>query len=176
MIFCFKIQLCKLTYKMEDEGYVYIMSNNRYNGLLKIGRSINEPIIRVKQLSSQTGAIGKFKVEWSKMVNDSKLYEKILHYFFKKYQDEGEYFKISLVKAKKLAEFVSNSLLGLEEIISSSKDFHFVNLKDVYLLKSELNKLNSELEICTNDTDHFLLETQKEVILAGLFGISKSKD
>lgn len=79
----------------KSSEYVYIFSNSHYKGLLKIGRTTNNPEVRAYQLSKQTGAIGEFKKVWEKEVDDSIFYESLIHYLLENYHSQKEYFEIS---------------------------------------------------------------------------------
>ena len=89
-----------------EKGFVYILSNKEYTGKYKIGRSKENPIIRAKTLSKQTGALGEFKPEWSKEVPDMNIAELILHYKLSKYHYDKEFFEYDLEKLKKEGEKV----------------------------------------------------------------------
>ena len=64
-------------------GFVYIMSNPAFPGLLKIGRSRKDPTIdRVNELSLSVGVPQPFKVEYSAFVENNELLETlVLDYF-----------------------------------------------------------------------------------------------
>ncbi len=74
------------------------------NGKIKIGKTTKPPEIRAEQLSKQTSNIGHFKVEWSKKVNDASFYENYLHYVFKIFHYEKEFFSVQSDLAIKIAE------------------------------------------------------------------------
>jgi hypothetical protein len=84
-------------------GYVYILSNHKYENQYKIGASA-KPEVRAEQLSRQTGVIGEFIIEWKMEVPDMYLAEHLLHYTFKEVWAEGEFFNLDdLEKAKELS-------------------------------------------------------------------------
>jgi len=88
---------------LNQKGFVYILSNKEYLGKYKIGKTKDNPVIRAKSLTKQTAAIGEFKVEWSKEIPDMNIAESILHYKFRKYHYEKEFFEFDLEEIKNLA-------------------------------------------------------------------------
>jgi hypothetical protein len=100
--------------KKEQMGWVYIMSNNEYPELYKIGKTRANPAIRANTLSKQTASIGKWEVEWEMEVPDITIAENILHYKFRKEHYEKEYFKINLTETKGNAENILNEFFGKE--------------------------------------------------------------
>jgi hypothetical protein len=87
-------------------GFVYIMSNVRYKGRIKIGQTQNDPEIRALQFTKSTGQIGEFIVEWSRKVSHMDLAEGLLHNKFSAFHDDGEYFKFPVKPAVKIANSV----------------------------------------------------------------------
>jgi len=92
---------------------VYIFSNTKQIGIVKIGRTNRDPAVRADHLSRQTGSIGNFKVEWFKEVEDAVAIEKLLHYVFRHFHLQKEYFAIGVPFAKEIAE---KTIQGIEDI------------------------------------------------------------
>lgn len=88
-------------------GYVYILCHEDFLNLYKIGFTNLSVAIRVKQLNSQTGVVGKpFKEVYSLKSENAKLVEKIAHGVLK-YRDcliENEYFEVRITEAKKIIQ------------------------------------------------------------------------
>lgn len=101
-----------------QKGFVYILSNKMYPGKYKAGKTKDNPIIRAKSLTKQTGAIGEFIVEWDKEVPDINIAESILHYKFRQYHFEKEYFQFELEETKNIAEKILDSFF-IDEYKSS---------------------------------------------------------
>jgi len=75
-------------------GWIYVMKNEAMPGLVKIGRSSQDPSIhRVKELSSSTSVPVPFTVSYQALVNNEIDIEKKLHEHFKKNRYGKEYFK-----------------------------------------------------------------------------------
>lgn len=134
--------------------YVYILSNSKYQGLLKIGRTKRHPEIRAKVLNGQTGAIGNFKVEWFKEVSDSIYVEKTLHYYFRNYHQEKEFFLMELNIAIEVADFIIKSLHEIDLKVQTDL------IKSISDLEELLEALKISLEFTDGQND---LET-KELI------------
>ena len=62
-----------------NKGYVYVMINPSYEGLVKIGKTTKEPEDRAKELSSATGVATPFIVAYKRMFNDCNIAEKTIH-------------------------------------------------------------------------------------------------
>lgn len=107
-----------------QKGFVYILSNQEYPGKFKIGKTKDNPVIRAKTLTKQTGAIGEFKVEWSKEIPDMNIAESILHYKFRKYHYEKEFFEFDLEEIKALATKILD-------------DFFIQELKELRLVEAK---------------------------------------
>ncbi len=98
--------------------YLYVLSNPKHEGLLKIGGTDKHPTIRADQLSRQTAAIGSFQVVWYIVVPDWRIAEQMAFYLLKGYFEQKEYFKVDLVTVisiiqPKIAQFFD---LNLPEI------------------------------------------------------------
>lgn len=62
-----------------NKGYVYVMINPSYEGLVKIGKTTKDPEERAKELSSATGIATPFIVAYKRMFNDCHIAEKTIH-------------------------------------------------------------------------------------------------
>ena len=62
-----------------NKGYVYVMINPSYEGLVKIGKTTKDPDARAKELSSATGIATPFIVAYKRMFNDCHVAEKTIH-------------------------------------------------------------------------------------------------
>jgi len=81
------------------EGWIYVLSNETYGDLVKIGRS-NDVARRVKELNSPTGVPTPFVVEYQALVYDDIAEENTIHELF---SDERlpnrEFFRVSVARA-----------------------------------------------------------------------------
>ena len=66
-----------ITYEIMT-GFIYIMSNPFYEGLLKIGQTCRDPLVRRKELST-TGVPEEFVIEYQALVSDYRRQEKLIH-------------------------------------------------------------------------------------------------
>lgn len=95
-----------------EKQYVYIFSNSQYPEIVKVGKTNIHPEVRAKQLSSQTGSVGKWQAEWYIVVPDAEIAEKTAHYLLKEFREDPkkEFFKTTILEAstiieRKLVEF-----------------------------------------------------------------------
>jgi len=87
----------------ENSNYVYIFSNKSYpKNTYKIGWTSGLPEDRADQLSSETGVLHPFKVEYSKKFKDAENVEKKIHQHFNEYRvrKNKEYFDLDIKKIK----------------------------------------------------------------------------
>jgi hypothetical protein len=122
-VFCSKFnssfseeKVCKLweiksEFKIETDstksGYVYILSNMDMPGLLKVGMTHRKPEIRALEISSATGVVSKYKIEYYCKVNDRFLAEKAAHNRLKNYHYKKEFFKTDIGIAIYCVETIS---------------------------------------------------------------------
>ncbi len=65
-------------------------------GLLKVGMTHRKPEIRALEISSATGVVSKYKIEYYCKVNDRFLAEKAAHNRLKNYHYKKEFFKTDI--------------------------------------------------------------------------------
>ena len=85
---------------------IYIFSNKSYsNNTFKIGWTSDDPEVRAEQLSSETGVLHPFKVEYSKKFKDAERVEKKIHKHFSEYRirKNKEYFEL---EKDKIIEYI----------------------------------------------------------------------
>ena len=84
-----------------SDGYIYVMSNPAYDGLLKIGRSHEHPRRRLKELSSSSSAIYPFALEYAAKVRAHDEAEIRLHRLLSgvRVNRRREYFRLSVPEA-----------------------------------------------------------------------------
>lgn len=63
----------------DKRGYVYILVNPAFPGFLKIGKTMKEPEIRARELSSGSGVPAPYAVAWDAFVNDCGHVERLIH-------------------------------------------------------------------------------------------------
>lgn len=87
----------------DNRGYVYIMINPSYDGLVKIGKTTKEPEERAKELSSATGVATPFIVVYKRLFNDCSMAEKAIHTILAekgfRINNNREFFKVSVDEA-----------------------------------------------------------------------------
>lgn len=86
-----------------NKGYVYVMINPSYEGLVKIGKTTKDPEERAKELSSATGIATPFIVAYKRMFNDCSRAESLIHSILEerghRINKSREFFSISISDA-----------------------------------------------------------------------------
>lgn len=100
-----------------SKEYIYIFTNSKREGFIKVGKTKNNPNVRADQLSRQTASIGVFEVVWYMEVPDSSVAEKMTHYLLKDYHEEKEYFRINPIEA---IDFINDKILAFFELEESA--------------------------------------------------------
>jgi hypothetical protein len=88
----------------EGNNWIYILSNPTIPNSLKIGYTSLSPELRARQISSSTGVVAPFKVEWAFKCFDGNLLENKIHNALKEYRinNQREFFQIDIEEAKKI--------------------------------------------------------------------------
>ena len=99
----------KANKKDENVGYVYVLSNEAYPNIYKIGSTYGLPEERAEELTG-TGHLSPFKVVGKIKVQSAEYYEKSIHKLLNKFRvKQGrEFFKLDLPKIKECLKQVSN--------------------------------------------------------------------
>lgn len=94
-------------------GYVYILTNPAYAGLVKIGHTARDPQTRAAELSAGTGVPARFVVAWSHAVTDHEMLEGIVHGRLARCRanDNREFFRCEVPYARKIIETEAAALL-----------------------------------------------------------------
>jgi tetratricopeptide (TPR) repeat protein len=97
---------------MAEEGYIYIVINESYKGLVKIGRSSRPPEERAKELSRPTGVPTRFHVAYEEFVADCHLAEKLVHKRLEQHRvnQRREFFEVALKEAIKVVAEVADEI------------------------------------------------------------------
>ena len=112
-----------------NNGFVYILLNPAFSGMIKIGETGRDSVTRAIELSRQTGVPEDFIVLYDELVSDRKKVEKLLHEKFAKYRSKRnkEFFCMPPKDAiKALQELASNfSISTSVSRLSKSLTHHF---------------------------------------------------
>jgi hypothetical protein len=94
-------------------GYIYILTNPAFPGLVKIGHTGRTPQIRAAELSAATGLPAPFTVAWSHQVTDHAALEAIVHARLGNCRPNGsrEFFRCSVNEARRAIEREAAALL-----------------------------------------------------------------
>ena len=124
-----------------EKQYLYILSNDKHPGLLKIGGTSKDPAVRADRLTHQTAAIGKFVVEWYMVVPDWRLAEKMAHFLLKNYHDYKEFHKLSSIDAVNQIQDKISSFFGSYKPYIFKSEL-FIQRERMIELEEDLKKLN----------------------------------
>ena len=98
------------------KGWVYVLSNESLDGLVKIGFSTKDPQSRAKELSGDTGVPTPFIVEYEMLVEDPHSCEQRAHDLLddKRVNQRREFFRCSVNDAIESAKQVVDSEIIFE--------------------------------------------------------------
>lgn len=98
-----------------DIGYVYVLTNPSFNGMVKIGKTIREPNVRAKDLYT-TGVPTPYEVAFQLFLEDYDEIEKEIHNKLAGYRvnPNREFFRIPLNKATELVNSYSYKSMSLK--------------------------------------------------------------
>lgn len=136
---------------MSQYGLVYIISNKKQGeNIFKVGKTSKTINTRLKQLNSETGLIGSFKVYASFLVDDIDEAEKVCHQELDEYriQDNREFFEIKYFEILEIVrECIKNYILKeFIEVKLSPKELKAINLKKLKQ-KKEYKGLDTEEDL-----------------------------
>lgn len=80
---------------MKIRGWVYVLSNKSMPGLLKIGFSTKDPVLRVRELGG-TGLPHDFEIAYDALVESPRDLEQLVHKRLVEYHEAKEFFKVEL--------------------------------------------------------------------------------
>ena len=94
-------------------GWVYVLTNPAYVGLVKVGHTARHPETRAAELSSGTGVPARFVVAWAHQVTDHEALEGIAHGRLAacRANDNREFFRCSVGQARRIIEQEAAALL-----------------------------------------------------------------
>jgi hypothetical protein len=105
------------------KGWVYILSNESLEGLVKIGFSTKDPEGRARELSSDTGVPTPFTVEYEMLVENPHKCEQRIHELLdhKRVNQKREFFKCSVEDSIKSAKQSAESGIIFEKFKNDSE-------------------------------------------------------
>ena len=92
----------------EKKGFVYILINPAFTGFVKVGKTIKEPEVRARELSSGSGVPAPYAVAWDALVTDCDQVEKLIHQQLahSRSRNDREFFAIPLKSAISIASSI----------------------------------------------------------------------
>jgi hypothetical protein len=123
-------------YNMADnyeQGWIYCLSNDSYEGQLKIGITMKEPDVRAKQLYT-TGVPTAFTVEFAKKVMFPAEKEKTIHKLLAQYTERvnprREFFYVSVDEVRTFFELMDGEWWNKEEVEEDESEESDEEVKD----------------------------------------------
>ena len=80
---------------MKIRGWVYVLSNKAMPGLVKVGYSTKDPILRIEELNG-TGLPHSFVLEYDVLVVEPRDVEQSVHKELSQYHEAKEFFRTSV--------------------------------------------------------------------------------
>ncbi|MFM0120283.1 GIY-YIG nuclease family protein [Paraburkholderia sp. RL18-101-BIB-B] len=103
----------------DDEGWLYVMHNPAFPGVVKVGRTQLLPKVRAAQLST-TGVIGKFDVAYEALTFDHTRFETTVHRRLSWCQVEREFFRCDVGEAVAAIQHVAGPKISFERGASAA--------------------------------------------------------
>jgi hypothetical protein len=100
---------------MDKRGWVYIITNKSMPGLLKVGYSSKDPIIRAKELA-QTGLAHPYIVQYDVLIKGPRDIEQQVHKVLHARREGKEWFRCSINEAVKVIRTLVAGKVLLENI------------------------------------------------------------
>ncbi|WP_049828193.1 GIY-YIG nuclease family protein [Paenibacillus polymyxa] len=149
-----------------SNGYVYILINESFKGLIKIGKTSLSSSERAKQLSSNTGIPTPFKVAYEVFSTDCDRLEKAVHNELNDFRVNAnrEFFSFPLHKAIELIQKFSESRVEYDEFDSFEAIEILPKIKELF--KEYINPSISSVRIYQT-SDRVYLEVTQDHYIAG---------
>lgn len=134
------------SHKIESEGYVYLLFNNRIPDYVKIGYTNRTPKERASELRG-TGIPGVWVVSHYWNIPNPLYWEKRIHEALRDFRIEREFFHLSIDDAKSFIHqfLVSNRIVGEDGLTEKQREIQNERLRSL-AKKIEAEKLKKELE------------------------------
>lgn len=117
-------------------GWVYVIINDDMPGLLKVGYSMKDPVLRAKELAS-TGVPGEYCVKYAILTHSPFVLEKKVHKALKAYHYNKEWFRTeSLIAIQAIKELCTAIVFEYGENPEPKQ----VNIKSEIMVEIELRK------------------------------------
>ena len=132
------------------QGYIYALINSSLHGLVKVGKTVKEPEIRAKEISSDTGVPTPFIVAYKVFVSDCDAGELFLHSLLQtkgfRINQKREFFNApldviisSMIELQKTSDFsISTNISQIEKNDNDSSEFSF---EDDFLNELEIEQI-----------------------------------
>lgn len=144
------------------QGYIYALINSSLHGLVKVGKTVKDPEIRAKEISSDTGVPTPFIVAFKVFVSDCDSGELFLHSLLQtkgfRINEKREFFNApldeiisSMIELKKSSNFriTSNTSQNNEDVNKTDFEDDFLNDLDI----EQIDQTPAYVDILENAED-----------------------
>ncbi|MCP3807737.1 GIY-YIG nuclease family protein [Paenibacillus sp. Lou8.1] len=149
-----------------SNGYVYILINESFKGLIKIGKTSLSSSERAKQLSSNTGIPTPFKVAYEVFSTDCNRLEKAIHNELNDFRVNAnrEFFSFPLYKAIELIQKFSERKTKYNEFDSFEAIEILPKIRELF--NTYINPFVSSVRVYQT-SDRVYLEVTQDHYIAG---------
>ena len=144
-------------------GFVYILSNQAFEGLLKIGETSLSPYQRARELQG-TGVPRPFIVERAFFVKDRKTSESLLHKALEihRLEDNREFFRTSVFNAVSVAGAILRLEKQIDTIVHPKTNREMELDEEVLFLRERLKVTETALEATRRAYGHPMYKSASE--------------
>lgn len=138
-------------------GFVYVVSNPVYAGLLKIGKSTRSPEIREAELSMHEGIPDKMKLEYFAFIEgDASKYENLAHKSLKSSHYNKEWFRVDLANAISTIRGVCGDKIRYEKIFNNGSEGSISEEAKRIIKENQIKIIGNEYKIyCRKEEEIF---------------------
>ena len=133
-----------------EQGWIYCLSNDSYEGQLKIGITMKEPDVRAKQLYT-TGVPTAFTVEFAKKVMSPAEKEKTIHKLLAQYTErvnpKREFFYVSVEEVRTFFELMDGEWWEKEEVENNESEESDEEVEDDSSIKRKSECQNTGVKV-----------------------------
>lgn len=133
-----------------EQGWIYCLSNDSYEGQLKIGITMKEPDVRAKQLYT-TGVPTAFTVEFAKKVMSPAEKEKTIHKLLAQYTErvnpKREFFYVSVDEVRTFFELMDGEWWEKEEVEKNESEESDEDVENDSYIKRKSECQNTEAKV-----------------------------
>jgi hypothetical protein len=128
---------------MSIKGWVYIITNRAMPGLVKVGFSLKDPLIRAAELEN-AGVPHPFHVEHKVLINAPRDTEQQIHRFMRDFHEGKEWFRCSVAHAIQAVGAITGNRIYFEETHVSNAGITEQERRDIENAAAKTRELERE--------------------------------